>query len=167
VRLFFAIWPPGKTAHALNRWANAVMHETGGTLTDTANIHLTLAFLGEADPGQAHNAALRVRAPAHELPIEQGQYWNHNKIIWVGPAAVPVPLTDLVRQLHAALKDAAFVLEDRPFTAHITLLRKAKAPRALPLLPQIDWPVKEFVLVRSRTSPKGSTYEPVERFPLG
>jgi 2'-5' RNA ligase len=33
-------------------------------------------------------------------------------------------------------------------------------------LPKVDWPVTEFFLVRSRTSPKGSTYEPVERFPL-
>ena len=33
-------------------------------------------------------------------------------------------------------------------------------------LPRVEWPVNEMLLVRSRTSPKGSTYEPVERFPL-
>jgi hypothetical protein len=85
VRLFFAIWPPAKTAHALNRWANAVMHEVGGTLTPTANIHLTLAFLGDADPALAQNAAKAVSAARHALHIDDGQYWSHNKIVWVGP----------------------------------------------------------------------------------
>jgi len=79
---------------------------------------------------------------------------------------MPAPLAALAGGRHAALKDHGFVLEDRPFAAHITLLRKAKAPKALSPLPKLDWPVNEFLLVRSRTSPKGSTYEPVERFPL-
>ena len=167
MRLFFALWPPPKTAHAINRWAHRVMHETGGSLTPAENIHLTLAFLGDADPAPAHNAAQRVTASSHELPIDQGQYWTHNKIIWVGPTHPPTALTDLVTQLHSALRDAGFKIESRPFAAHITVLRKAHSPRALPLMPQVEWPVTEFLLVRSRTSSKGSTYEPVERFLLG
>ena len=121
---------------------------------------------GEADPGKAFNAAQRVQGARHALPIDHAQYWKHNKLVWVGPQAMPAPLAALVGRLHAALKDHGFVLEDRPFAAHITLLRKAKAPKALSPLPKLDWPVNEFLLVRSRTSPKGSTYEPVERFPL-
>jgi RNA 2',3'-cyclic 3'-phosphodiesterase len=166
VRLFFALWPPPKTAHALNRWANAVMHEVGGTLTPPANIHLTLAFLGDADPARAQAAAKAVSAARHELHIDDGQYWSHNKIVWVGPRSAPAPLTDLVKQLQAALREAGFRLEERAFAPHITVLRKTSSPRALPLLPQVEWPVTEFLLVRSRSSANGSTYEPVERFPL-
>lgn len=166
MRLFFAAWPPPKTAHALGQWAAKLAHETGGTLTRTENIHLTLAFLGEADPDKAHNAARRVQAKRHELGIDHAQYWKHNKIVWVGPQTMPPALAALVAQLHAALKGQSFVLEDRPFAAHITLLRKAKPPNALPPLPKLEWPVDEFLLVRSRTSSRGSTYEPVERFPL-
>jgi 2'-5' RNA ligase len=76
---------------------------------------------------------------------------------------MPQPLALLVSQLHAALKDDGFVLEERPFAAHVTLLRKAGAPRPLPPLPALDWPVSEFVLVRSS---KGAAYEVVERFAL-
>ena len=166
MRLFFALWPPAKAAHALAQWTHQVMKDAGGSAMRTENIHLTLAFLGEADPGKAHNAAQRVQGRRHALPIDHAHYWNHNKIVWVGPRTVPVPLGALVGQLHAALKDAGFVLEDRPFAAHISLVRKARPPKALPPLPEVDWPVSEFLLVRSRTSPKGSTYEPVERFPL-
>jgi 2'-5' RNA ligase len=166
VRLFFAVWPPPRTAHALGKWANEVMRDAGGRPTASENIHLTLAFLGEADPARAHNAAQRVRGVRHQLAIDEAQYWKHNKIVWVGPKSMAAPLGDMVKQLHGVLKEAAFVLEERPFAAHITLLRKARPPKILPPLPKVEWPVNEMLLVRSRTSPKGSTYEPVERFPL-
>lgn len=167
MRLFFALWPPPKTAHALAHWAAEVAKQTGGTLTRPENIHLTLAFLGDADPAKAHNAASRVQGSPFSLPIDHAHYWKHNKIAWVGPQTMPQPLASLVEQLHAALKAQAFVLEDRPFAAHITLLRKAGLAKSLPPLPVVQWPAKEFVLMRSRTSAKGSTYEAVERFPLG
>lgn len=166
MRLFFALWPPPKTAHALAQWTHQVMQQTGGAAMRTENIHLTLAFLGEADPGKAHNAAQRVQGRRHALPIDHSHYWSHNKIVWVGPRTLPPALAAMVSQLHAALKDHGFALEERPFAAHISLVRKAKPPQALPPLPNVDWPVGEFLLMRSRTSPKGSTYEPVERFPL-
>ena len=166
MRLFFALWPPAKTAHALAQWALRVAHETGGTATAADKIHLTLAFLGAADPANACNAAQRVQGARHAMPIDHANYWKHNKILWVGPQTMPPALVALVGQLHGALKERGFVLEERPFAAHITLLRKGHAPNALPLLPQVEWPVHELLLVRSHTSPKGSTYEPVERFPL-
>lgn len=166
MRLFFALWPPAKTAHALAQWTHQVAHETGGTPTASDNIHLTLAFLGEADSGRAFNAAQRVQGARHSLPIDHAHYWKHNKIVWVGPQAMPPALAALVAQLHGALKEHGFALEERAFAAHITLLRKAKPPKTLPPLPKVEWPVNEMMLVRSRTSPKGSAYEPVERFGL-
>jgi len=166
VRLFFALWPPAKTAHLLAQWTHEVSRDTGGSPTASDKIHLTLAFLGDGDAAKAHDAAACVRGERHALPIEHAHYWKHNKIVWVGPQAMPAQLAAIVNQLHAALKEQGFVLEDRPFAAHVTLLRKARPPKVLPPLPPLDWPVDEFVLVRSRTSPKGATYEWVERFPL-
>ena len=166
MRLFFALWPPAKTAHALAQWTHEVSRDTGGSPTASDKIHLTLAFLGEGDSAKAQSAAARVQGRRHALPLEHSHYWKHNKIVWVGPQVMPVPLAALVAQLYGALKEQGFVLEDRPFAAHVTLLRKARPPKTLPLLPALDWPVDEFVLVRSRTSPKGATYEWVERFPL-
>ena len=167
MRLFFALWPPPKTAHALAQWTHEVSRDTGGSPTASDKIHLTLAFLGEGDSAKAHDAAARVQGRRHSLPIEHAHYWKHNKIVWVGPRTMPEPLAALVSQLHGSLKDHGFVLEDRPFAAHVTLLRKARPANAFPPLPAtLDWPVDEFVLVRSRTSPKGATYEWVERFPL-
>ena len=166
MRLFFALWPPAKTAHALAQWTHEVSRDTGGSPTASDKIHLTLAFLGDGDPTRANIAATRVQGHRHALPIDRSHYWKHNKIVWVGPQVMPPPLGLVVEQLHGALKERGFVLEDRPFAAHVTLLRKARPPKVLPPLPVLHWPVDEFVLVRSRTSPKGATYEWVERFPL-
>jgi 2'-5' RNA ligase len=59
------------------------------------------------------------------------------------------------------------VLESRAFHAHVTLIRRAREPGAeLPPPPRVDWPVDEFVLVRSALSREGSRYEVLERFAL-
>ena len=128
MRLFFALWPPGKTAHALAQWTHQVARETGGTPTSSDQIHLTLAFLGEADPAKAFNAAQRVQGARHALPIDQAQYWKHNKIVWVGPQAMPAPLAQLVQRLHAALKDHGFALEERPVAGHTGVRSVGGAP---------------------------------------
>jgi len=166
VRLFFALWPPPATAQVLEDWTRKVREQTGGKPMRAENIHLTLAFLGEAEPGKAIVAAKRVHGMAHALPIEQARFWKHNDIVWVGPQSVPAALEDLVKQLHQVLAEQSFVLEKRPFAAHVTLLRKARVPKSLPPLPRVEWPVNEFLLVRSHIVREGSTYEPVERFHL-
>ena len=167
MRLFFALWPPPAAAHALATWAQAVHRDTGGRVTAEESIHLTLAFLGDADPAKAAAAARRVKGRAFVLPLDTSKYWKHNQIVWAGPNAMPPPLSDLATQLHRALSDHGFILEKRPFAAHITLLRKTSPPTALPPLPPIHWPAPEFVLVRSVPGNKGSRYETVERFPIG
>jgi RNA 2',3'-cyclic 3'-phosphodiesterase len=162
VRLFFAAWPPRATAHALANWGQKLR----GRPVPVQNIHLTLAFLGVADPHRAAAAAGRVKARAHELPIEAAKYWRHNHIVWVGPRDTPAALTDLVAALHLELFRAGFFLERRPFAAHISLVRKAQPPHSIAPLPALAWPVTEFTLVRSTVSASGSTYHILQRFPL-
>lgn len=166
MRLFFASWPPLETAQALHRWAAEVRNESGGKLTVVENLHLTLAFLGDADPARAIDAARRVKGRRHELPIDAARYVKRNEMVWVGAAAMPAPLLSLATDLHAELRRAGFTLEERPFAAHITLVRKARMPKSIPPLPNVSWPVDEFVLVASKTSASGSVYTPLDRFVL-
>ncbi|HEU4353029.1 MAG TPA: RNA 2',3'-cyclic phosphodiesterase [Burkholderiales bacterium] len=165
MRLFFALWPTAETADALAAWAHAAQCLTGGKPIDEAKIHLTLAFLGNADAQKASTAARRVSADIHTLPIEQARYWRENNIVWAGPRDTPPALKALFEGLSLELYREEFILERRPFAAHVTLIRKARAA-PLPPLPTVEWPVREFVLVRSSLSSKGSTYEPLERFAL-
>jgi len=165
MRLFFALWPPAEAARALARWAHEAQRATGGKTIDEAKIHLTLAFLGEADPAGAIRAARKVKSVRHALPIEEARYWRESGIVWAGPRETPPALKALVESLGLQLYREEFILERRPFAAHVTLIRKARAAK-LPPLPALDWPVDEFLLVRSSLSPAGSTYEPLERFAL-
>ncbi len=84
----------------------------------------------------------------------------------MGPQTTPLDLDVLVRQLHQSLRTASFFLEDRPFAAHITVIRKGAPPDSLPALPPVAWPVREFTLVRSVPAQGESRYEVIERFPI-
>jgi RNA 2',3'-cyclic 3'-phosphodiesterase len=162
MRIFFAIWPPAEAARALAQWAREAHRLTGGTLTAEEKIHLTLAFLGEADQDRAIRAARTVDGKSHHLPMEEARYWRDNHIVWAGPRETPPPLAELFKRLELALYKEDFILERRPFIAHVTLIRKASAAKSLPALPAVEWPVGEFVLVSS----SGSNYETLERFAL-
>jgi 2'-5' RNA ligase len=156
MRLFFASWPPAAVAEALSRWAQGARQACGGRATPRDRIHLTLAFLGAADAQAAKRLAQAIRLPRCRFLLEQSRYWAHNRIVWVGPAETPPALAALA---------AALGERDR-FAAHVTLLRKARKPRALPALPALDWPVEEFTLVSSVPGPQGPTYEVLGRYAL-
>ncbi len=170
MRLFFALWPPREAAGALHEWAMKASRLTGGRVTRAETIHLTLAFLGEIEESRISSLKRIGQASvgkAHVLPIEQARWWAHNRIVWVGPNETPAPLAALAAELKCSLAQAGFELEARAFAAHVTLIRKAREPRAaLPGLAPLDWPVDEFVLVRSALSREGSRYEVLERFAL-
>jgi 2'-5' RNA ligase len=158
MRLFFALWPPPETATALAAWASRLE----GRKTAVEKIHLTLAFLGGVEPERLIRAARVVTTKAFALPIDSAKYVRANEMVWVGPAQMPEGLAALVEALHLALYRAEFILERRPFAAHVTLVRKARRPTAIAPLPQVDWPVREFALANSA----GRRYEVLERFRL-
>jgi len=156
MRLFFASWPPAELARALSRWAREAQRGCGGRVTQEDLIHLTLAFLGDADPGAAIATARAAHVAATSFRVEIAHYWKHNRIVWVGPQDVPRPLATLARALGEA----------REFAAHVTLIRKVRGPGSLPPLPPLEWPVREFALMNSRLEPDGPVYELLERFTL-
>ena len=168
MRLFFALWPPRETAEALHAWALEAQRACGGRVTRAETIHLTLAFLGEV--GEFRLSDLKspgIKGEKHSLPIEQARYWSHNQIVWVGPRETPGFLLSVVENLKKELDSKGFKTEKRPFAAHITLIRKARAQGTLPPLPAVDWPVTECVLVHSQLAATGPRYEVLQRFPLG
>jgi 2'-5' RNA ligase len=167
MRLFFALWPPLGAAEALRAWARRLHRRTGGSAVRARNIHLTLAFLGEVDEARVPELKrLRVWGERHALPIERAGYWARNRILWVGPEETPAQAVALAERLRSLLAAWNFRTERQPFAAHVTLLRKAREPDELPRVPEVEWPVEEFVLVRSRLSAEGSRYDVLARYPL-
>jgi 2'-5' RNA ligase len=160
--LFFALWPDERVRAQLARWARELHAACGGREGRPENLHITLAFLGnveDARVAEVERAADAVAARAFSLILDQPGYWKHNRIAWAGAAVVPPELEALVADLRAVLANAHIVFDPKAFVSHVTLLRDASEPRALPALPPIDWKPDAFALVRSATLPRGSRYE--------
>lgn len=167
LRLFFALWPDDPTRARLADWTRAIHRAGGGRATRPESVHLTLAFLGST-PAAALPAVIaaagRVPPRAFELRVDEPGYWRHNQIAWAGVREVPPELAALVGDLRAELVAASVAFDPKPFLAHLTLVRKAHPGFKLPRLAPIDWPVRDFVLVRSVTGPDGSAYEVAARW---
>lgn len=172
LRLFFAAWPPPRTARALNAWA-AALARAGGRAVPAESIHLTLAFLGDVAFDrlrEAIDAGRRVAGEVHSVPLTRSGYWSRARVVFAGPAEPPTALAALAANLAHALAEGGFALERRAFRPHVTLVRNAPKPQTLPPLPpapDLAWPVTQFVLVHSLVGSAGSRYEIMRRFRLG
>lgn len=167
MRLFFALWPPLAIAEALAAWARRLQRDTDGRVVVARNIHLTLAFLGEvADARLPALRRLPVWGEPHSLQMDEAGYWPRNSLLWVGPREMPPQLSRTASRLHDMLSTAGLPTERRPFAAHVTLIRKARAPAEMPALPALQWPVADCVLARSEPSPHGLRYELLQRYPF-
>ena len=168
-RVFFAIWPDAGVAGALAAAAQTAARRCGGRRMRQETLHVTLAFIGAVSGAQVAELqaiGAAVRALRFELSLDQTGWWRHNRIVWAGASALPPALELLVRDLNGALRAAGYRLDNRPFAAHVTLLRKAHCTQDPPPMPCVPWPVTEFVLVESLLKPEGADYRPRVRFPL-
>lgn len=172
-RLFFALWPDPGVRSGLHRAAVEAARHFGGRSTRADSLHLTLAFLGDcplADLPKLEDAASRVDCEPFRLTLDQLGFWKHNRILWAG-SREPVPgLSRLAGRLTEELQAVGCEVgpeAGRSFAAHVTLVRKvAEIPREMPVFPSLAWVCEGFVLVRSRLSARGSTYEIIGHRPL-
>ena len=176
MRLFIAIELPAELKKDLGKLHSNI---PGARWVPAAQIHLTLAFLGEVEEASAwrlNTELARIQLPAFTLTLTGlGCFPQRQRprVLWVG-LAPEARLTNLVAAVQSAILDCGLPVEERPFTAHITLARlRFPAPREvgafldqplpepLPLLP-----VEEFILFESRLSPQGVEHRPLTSFPL-
>jgi 2'-5' RNA ligase len=83
-------------------------------------------------------------------------------------------LQALQSNLNAALKQAAFDVEERAFSPHVTLARRRESARGgAPAWPptrafnqSTEFPMQRLTLFESRLSPRGPTYSHLGDFPL-
>ena len=162
MRLFFALWPDDGVRAQLAHWSRELHAACGGRPTRPENVHVTLAFLGsveDARAAQVERAAGEVAPRATTLVLDQPGYWKHNRIAWASASVVPGELDVLVAELRSALARSHIGFDSKGFVSHVTLLRDANEPKAMPALEPIQWNLDGFALVRSLTLPRGSRYE--------
>jgi 2'-5' RNA ligase len=162
VRLFFALWPDDGVRAQLTRWGRELHAVCGGRPTRPENLHLTLAFLGsveDARVAEVERAAAEVSPCTALLVLDQPGYWKHNRIAWTGASTVPGELDVMVAELRSALARSNIDFDAKQFVSHVTLVRDAREPKAMPALEPIRWKLDAFALVRSVSQPRGSRYE--------
>lgn len=100
------------------------------------NMHLTIKFLGEIEPGQVGpiQAALdQAASQCREFDISfggLGVFPPHGpvNVLWLGVDDTTGGLAECSKCCEKALEAIGFAREDRPFSAHLTLARN-KNPR--------------------------------------
>ncbi|MCK2082731.1 RNA 2',3'-cyclic phosphodiesterase [Aeromonas sp. 3925] len=165
-RLFFAL-PLHQLAPALIDWRER--RPWPGLPVPERNLHLTLAFLGEADEATQARliaAAGQQRCPPFSVHLDQTGWFQRAKAAWVGPSEWPNELNVLARALRRHGEKLGLGNGEQGYRPHVTLSRKAgEAPYALPA-PDLVLQAESFCLYQSVSTPQGVSYEPIACWPL-
>ncbi len=156
---------------------------------DPANLHLTLAFLGELDDETlAAVIALAGEVARHAAPFELalaglGVFGlpTAPRVIWVGVGGETRALLALQRRLAAALEAEGFPREQRPFSPHLTLARLKRpldaaarqrldnllaSPASTAASQATRWRVADLRVMRSELAATGARYTALSVAPL-
>lgn len=165
-KLFFAL-PLPSLAPGLAAWR--AEQPWPGLPVPEANLHLTLAFLGETD--EATQARLIAAAELQHCPpftvrLDQTGWFARARAAWVGPREWPNELNVLARALRRHGEKLGLGNGEQGYRPHVTLSRKAaEAPSALPA-PDFEVQADRFCLYRSVSTPDGVSYEAIACWPL-
>ncbi|MFV9616441.1 MAG: RNA 2',3'-cyclic phosphodiesterase [Gammaproteobacteria bacterium] len=172
-RLFFAIWPTDQVRHSIVETFSQFPQPVKGRIMQPHNLHVTLHFVGSVTNEMKdcmHTAAQTISSEPFECHLDLFGSFRRAKILWMGCQNVSVELTQLHQKLAVALESCGYQSENRPFTPHLTLMRKYQGHLSNLIVDQIDfsipWSVNEFVLVESHTDKQGVIYQVIEKYPL-
>lgn len=140
-----------------------------GRCTRTANLHLTIVFLGETAPGRVASVKEAMdRAAVSPFSLHIGGFGSFRReggsLFWAGVERSDA-LTELHRRLSAELRKRGFPLERRGFRPHLTLVRQAVLKREYDhnafVVPAMKMPVKKITLMKSERPGGKLVYTPL------
>ncbi len=184
MRVFIAVELPKKIQEEIALCA-ANLKSAGADVkwVETANLHLTLKFLGEINEPQVGRikealAQAMVDLSSFTVRIEGiGAFprTTSPRVIWLGVHEGEKELIALAQRVEEGCVKLGFKKEERPFSAHLTIGRVRSREGLAPLIKQLQLAefrasepvsVEKILLFQSLLSPKGSTYLPLSEIPL-
>jgi len=163
-RVFFALWPSDAERRALAAATQAQIEAAAGRAVPLADLHVTLAFLGDVAAarlgelaGLGQQVAVSWQGPIPiELSFERLACWRRPQILCVLERAPGESAALLAGALKRAALAAGFAPDLKPFRAHVTVGRKlAHAPSALALQPVL-WRFDAFAEWHLAVNPEAS-----------
>ncbi|GMR00967.1 MAG: RNA 2',3'-cyclic phosphodiesterase [Gammaproteobacteria bacterium] len=168
-RLFFALWPSTLVRESIVKTVFPLLRAMDGRTIQPKNLHITLHFIGPVGEDRKdclHKAAQSIIAQPFKLSLDCFGHFSKAKIFWMTAQKLPAELSLLHHNLGEALSVCDFHSDIRPYSPHVSLLRKSEKSRTdLPDF-SINWQVEDFVLVESSTDPDGVSYKVIEKYLL-
>lgn len=169
-RLFFALALPDAMQQNIVQWRADHFPPEAGRPVAAANLHLTLAFLGEVSAAKAQvlqQQASRIRQAGFNVTLDDIGHWPGSGVVWLGCKNPPLGLLQLAQLLRSQAARSGCYQTPLPFHPHITLLRNATRPAALPAKTQNEtFRVDHFSLYESVFSRGRTRYNIVQSWQL-
>lgn len=184
MRLFIAIELPEEIKKFLAELTSFNSPIDGVNIVQKENFHITLKFLGEVEEKIIPDLISTLKFLSREFSdfklkiTTPGVFPDKIKprVIWIGTENID-ELRRLAKRIDEEISILGFQREEREFKSHITLARVKNHRNGKYFFEKIlkkfseksfdfQFEVKEFVLMKSTLTPKGSIYSVLERFPL-
>jgi 2'-5' RNA ligase len=171
------------TTGQLRRHLEARIPDLQARWIPPANLHLTLAFIGEVADSRVPEVANALQrgfaTPGFDLELAGAGAFPPSgppRVAWIGVYQGAAPLRALHGEVVVRLGELGFEFEARPYSPHLTVarLRDVRGPSGRVLREALGQAevtpaaqrVGDMTLFRSRVSSSGSTYDVVLRVPL-
>ncbi|WP_433536739.1 RNA 2',3'-cyclic phosphodiesterase [Micromonospora sp. CA-249363] len=193
MRLFVAVCPSAEAVSHLG--AQIVRLRVGAAaaagaqvrLADPADLHLTLAFLGDVEAGRLVDveSALGLaaehfrdgRSAAPRLSLGGGGLFGQGRrtVLWVDVRGDVEALHELGRLVRERLHEAGLPYDEKPFRPHLTVARPGDRMELADVEADVvtlddyagpEWPATELLLVRSHLGAGRPRYERLAAWPL-
>ncbi|MDI1472293.1 2'-5' RNA ligase [Thermodesulfovibrio sp. N1] len=184
MRLFIAIEIPKEIKEFLSELNTFTSPIEGVNFVQKDNFHITLKFLGEVEEKFIPDLTDLLKSIAEEFSDFTLKITNPGvfpdkfkpRVIWIGTENTDI-LKKLAKKIDDELSQFGFQREEREFKSHITLARVKNHQNGKYVFekilrrfseksPDFQFRVKDFVLMKSTLTPKGSIYHVLQRFLL-
>jgi 2'-5' RNA ligase len=170
-RVFFALWPDEAAVEHMSALAVELAGRSA-RIIPSQSLHLTLAFVGavtDAQIAQLEDVAGGIEESIFDFSIDRLGFWPQRGILWAGCRQPVRELSALMTDMRVNLAAAGFCIDaaETPLVPHVTLARGVRCAALPRLASSIGFQTREFALVESHRSARGSRYETLASFPLG
>ncbi|WP_145554316.1 RNA 2',3'-cyclic phosphodiesterase [Yersinia canariae] len=134
-RLFFALSLPDTVQQNIVQWRADNFPSEAGRPIAAANLHLTLAFLGEVSLAKAQilqQQAGRISQSGFNVTLDDIGHWPSSGVVWLGCKNPPRGLLQLAQLLRSQAARSGCHQTPLPFHPHVTLFRGAIRPVTIP-----------------------------------